>query len=215
MARKFTLKQRNSNRKAPKPLILLIAEGRNVTETLYFRQFQVQHAAYNIKIITPGSITDPKGTLEKLEMFWEKNEMDADRGDLGFVVLDLDCDSNKGKLIEKLQAGSQIAQFVVSNPCFEVWFLLHYKYTTHVYSSGTEVIHDLRNFIHSYEKNQDVSGMLKEKMDTALQNAEQLVKHFDELDSKWPSNDCNPRTDVPLIINAVRKQGGDKKDCDR
>ena len=86
MARKFSVKQRNTRTKTPKPLILLVAEGRNVTETLYFKQFQKQHAAYNIKILTPGSVTDPEGMLKKLERFWQKNEMDAEKGDLVFAT---------------------------------------------------------------------------------------------------------------------------------
>lgn len=209
MARKFSIKPRNTGTRAPKPILLLVAEGRNVTETLYFKQFQKQHAAYNIKIVTPGSVTDPEGMLEKLESYWKRNEMDLMKGDRGFVVLDLDCDDKKGRIIEKLEASSKVAQFVVSNPCFEVWFLLHYKYTTHVYLSGAEVIRDLRNYISDYEKNRDISKLLSDKKEIAYQNALKLAKHFDELSYRWPSNKGNPRTDVPIIIKTMNDLGGD------
>ncbi len=209
MARNFSVKPRNTGRRAPKPILLLVAEGHNVTETLYFKQFQKQHALYNIKIITPGSVTDPEGMLEKLEKYWLRNELDFMKGDRGFVVLDLDCDDKKAKLIEKLEASSKIAQFVVSNPCFEIWFLLHYKYTTHVYLSGAEVIRDLRNYIADYEKNKDISKLLSDKTETAFQNAIKLTRHYDKLGYKWPSNKGNPRTDVPVIINAIKELGGD------
>ena len=210
MARKFSVKQRNTGSRKPKPLIILVAEGRNVTETLYFRQFQRQHAAYNIKVLTPGSITDPEGMLKKIEGFWHKNEMDQDKGDLGFIVLDLDCDEEKANLIKKLEAGSKIAQFIVSNPCFEIWYILHFKYTTHVYASGAEVIRDLKNYINNYEKNRDVSGALSDKMETAIENAKRLEGYFEELGYKWPSVEGNPRTDVPLIIKSIRELGGDE-----
>ena len=209
MARNFSIKPRNTGRRTPKPVLLLVAEGRNVTETLYFRQFQKQYASYNIKIITPGSVTDPEGMLEKLEIYWSRNEMDFMKGDRGFVVLDLDCDDRKAKLIEKLEASSKVAQFVVSNPCFEVWFLLHYKYTTHVYLSGAEVIRDLRSFIADYEKNKDISELLSDKTEIAFQNAVKLARHYDELGYKWPSSKGNPRTDVPVIISAIKELGGD------
>ena len=39
-------------------------------------------------------------------------------------------DAQPKELIEKLEASSKVAQFVVSNPCFEVWFLLHYNLYT-------------------------------------------------------------------------------------
>lgn len=203
MARNFSVKLRNTGRKTPKPVLLLVAEGRNVTETLYFRQFQKQHASYMIKIIAPGSVTDPKGMLEKLETYWLRNGMDFTKGDRGFVVLDLDCDDRKAKLIKELETSSKVAQFVISNPCFEVWFLLHYKYTTHVYLNGAEVLRDLRSFIPDYEKNKDITGLLSDKTEFALQNAEKLAEHYDKLGYKWPSNKENPRTDVPIVLAAI------------
>ncbi len=204
MPRKITFKKRNLHSRKPKPLILIVAEGWNVTETLYFRQFQKQHANFNIKILSPGSTTDPQGMLKKFDRFWEQNELATAKGDLGFIVLDLDCNDQKGKLIEKLRVAAQNARFIVSNPCFEVWFLLHFKYTTRVYTKGDEVIEDLRNFITDYEKTLDVADRLADKTDIALDNAQKLVKAFDELGYKWPSNQCNPRTDVPEIINSIR-----------
>jgi len=64
MAR-FPVKHHGKHNKSPKPIILIVAEGHNVTETLYFKQFQKQHADYNIKLLMPGSSTDPKGMLSK------------------------------------------------------------------------------------------------------------------------------------------------------
>lgn len=209
MARSFHEKKRDSLVKTPKPLLLLIAEGRNVTETQYFRQFQKQHSAFNIKILTPGSATDPEKMLETLERYWERYDMSYTRGDRGFVVLDLDCNEKKAHLIEKLEGGSQIARFIVSNPCFEVWFVLHYRYSTHVYSDGDEVIKDLRKYIPEYQKNTNVTEMLSGMIDTALENACKLVKYYEGMEYHWPSNECNPRTDVPEIINEIKRMGGD------
>ena len=213
MARKFSEKARGRGLKPQKPIILMVAEGHNMTESLCFRQFQKQHADYNIKILIPGSTTDPEGMLKKLERFWKTNEMDLMKGDRGFVVLDLDCDDSKGRLIEKLDQGSKIAQFVISNPCFEVWFLLHYRYTTHAYRDSSEVIKDLRNYIASYEKTQDVSGVLSDKTEIAYQNALKLERYFQKNGYNWPSNECNPRTDIPVIIDAIRvfEQNGKQK----
>lgn len=209
MARSFSEKKRDSSVKKPKPLLLLIAEGRNVTETQYFRQFQRQFSSFNIKILTPGSATDPAKMLEKLERYWKQYDMSDARGDRGYVVLDLDCKEKKAHLIEKLKRNSKIARFIVSNPCFEVWFVLHYHYSTHVYSDGDEVVKDLRRFIPEYQKNTEVTAILTGKLDTAMENARKLVEHYEELGFSWPSIACNPRTDVPEIINEIRRLGGD------
>ncbi len=209
MARRFVEKRRDTFSKAPKPLILLIAEGRNVTETLFFRQFQEQHSSFNIKILTPGSATDPERMLQTLERFWYQNDMSFSKGDKGYVVLDLDCNEQKARIIEKLENGSKIAKFIVSNPCLEVWFVLHFQYSTHVYSDGKEVLEDLRKHIPDYPKNTDVAPRLSGSLETALENARKLVNHFDKLGYHWPSKECNPRTDVPEIIYEIKRLGGD------
>lgn len=209
MARSFPQKKRDSFIKTPKPLLLLIAEGRNVTETQYFRQFQQQHSSFNIKILTPGSATDPEKMLETLERYWKQYDMSYARGDQGYVVLDLDCNEEKAHLINKLENGNKIARFIVSNPCFEIWFVLHYRFSTHVYSDGNEVIKDLKKYIPEYQKNSDVTGALSGKLDTAMENARKLVDYYEEMGYQWPSNKCNPRTDVPEIIHEIRRMGGD------
>lgn len=209
MTRSFSEKKRDSSVKKPKPLLLLIVEGRNVTETQYFRQFQRQYSSFNIKILTPGSATDPAKMMETLERYWKQYDMSDARGDHGYVVLDLDCNEKKAHLIEKLGSSSKIARFIVSNPCFEVWFVLHYHYSTHVYSDGNEVVKDLRRFIPDYQKNTEVTSKLNGMLDTAMENARKLVDHYEGLGYPWPSIDCNPRTDVPEIINEIRQMGGE------
>ncbi len=205
MSRKFSKKKRNKITRVQKPMILIIAEGNNMTESKYFKSFQDQHAGYNIKVLIPGHITDPKGMQSKILSYWNEYEMDVSKGDAAFIVLDLDCDSEKGKLIRKLAKENGNARFIVSNPCFEVWFLLHFRYSTHSYLSSAETIKDLRNYIPKYEKNSDVVPILSANLCTAMQNAERLKKYYSDLEDKWPSTSYNPWTDVPIIINVINK----------
>ena len=199
--RSFSKKKRGSENRRRKPVILIIAEGRNVTESLYFKSFQEQRSDFNIKILRPGHVTDPNGMLQKLLGYWEQYEMDGDNGDKAFIVLDLDCNSEKGKQIRKLECKSNAAQFIVSNPCFEVWFLLHFRYSAKSYRIGNQAVQELRNYIPKYEKNLDVAPLLADKLDTAMNNAAKLTKYY--ADNVWPSDSCNPRTDVPIIIDAI------------
>ncbi len=205
MARKFTPRKQGASKIPANPVIVLIVEGRNVTETLYFRQYNKPHTGYILKVLASGSSTDPEGMLANLDRFWKENDLDPSKGDRGFIVLDLDCDDRKGQLIKKLEEKSKTAQFVVSNPCFEVWFLLHFRYTTHAFSNSTELIRELRRFISDYEKNRDVSEILSSHTDAAFENAKKLIRYHTENRAPWPSNECNPRTDVPDILEAINK----------
>ena len=82
MARSFSRKKRNTATRRQKPLILIIAEGQNVTESQYFRHFQEQHADYNIKILIPGCILR---TLT--DTFAEQNGRGAESADASLTTL--------------------------------------------------------------------------------------------------------------------------------
>ena len=202
--RSFNNYKRKSGSRRQKPIILIIAEGKNVTESQYFRALQDRKSEYNIKVLIPGHTVDPVGMKDRIEKFWKENDMDEEKGDLAFIVLDLDCDAEKAKLLKELSAQSTISKFIVSNPCFEVWFLLHFRYSTKGYYSNAEVVRDLRKFIPNYEKNTAVNAIIEESLEDAYKNARRLEKHFEELEYEWPSEKCNPRTDVPKVIEALK-----------
>ncbi len=203
MARKFSKKVRDNSHRKTKPVILIIAEGTNETETQYFRSFQYQEAEYVIRVLCTGHKTDPEGMLKKLESYWNDNGFDAERGDLAFVVVDLDCNEEKAQLISRLEKESTIAEFVVSNPCFEMWFLLHFKYSTKAFSSGNAVIDELKKYIPDYEKNMDVSTIIQSRLSDAIGNVERLRQYHQDNEHKWPSKDCNPYTEVYKIIDVI------------
>ena len=170
-----------------------------------------QHADYNIKILIPGHITDPSGMQKTILRYWDQYGMDEEKGDVAFIVLDLDCNSEKGRLIRKLEKENDNARFVVSNPCFEVWFLLHYRYSTRPYYTSADVIKDLRKYVPDYEKNTDIAVLIANDIEIAMKNAEKLRHHFLDMGAEWPSAACNPCTDVPIIIdviNGYRNGGG-------
>ena len=104
-----------------------------------------------------------------------------------------------------------------ANPCFEVWFLFHFRYSTHAYYTSAEAVKDLKNYIPNYEKNLDVAPLIADDLGTAMKNAERIKKHYENLGAEWPSNACNPRTDVPVIIDAMKeyKTGKQRSDANK
>ena len=208
MARRFDTRKRNNAHRKTNPVILLIAEGTNETESKYFSSFQHQHAGYTIIVLKTGHKTDPEGMLKKLEDYWVEKNLDAERGDIAFVVVDLDCSKAKTQLIDRLSKTITITEFVVSNPCFEVWFLLHFRYSTKSFLSSYEVINELKKYIPDYQKNSDVAGLIKPNLPQAVRNAQRLEAYHCDNMNRWPSNDCNPRTDVAKVILAIEERKG-------
>ncbi len=196
----FEKKKRNTETRKQKPVILIVAEGENVTESQYFKSFQRQNPTCNIRLALAKHVTDPEGMLKAIQIRWKELGLDARKGDKAYVVLDLDCDRDKARLIRKIQKDSKETQFIISNPCFEVWFLLHFRYSTKQYLSGDAVIKDLKTFIPVSKKELDISSQLDSSRKTAIENAEKLRQYFDELGYEWPSIECNPMTDVDIVV---------------
>ena len=71
--------------------------------------------------------------------------------------------------------------------------------------TNSETIRDLRNYIPNYEKNLPVAEIIADKLDNAMANARKLKNFFEEMGTDWPSNKCNPYTDVPVIIEIFNK----------
>ena len=95
---------------------------------------------------------------------WKELDLSPEKGDRGFIILDMDNDEVKAAAIRELIQANDInsIEFIVSNPTFEVWFLMHFKYTTKEYLNGDAVIRDLKKCVPGYEKNKDIYWLCRE-----------------------------------------------------
>ena len=202
--RKDFIKKRNTAKRREKPVYLLVVEGWNVTESNYFQGFQCQESNVNIKILRPNSVTDPKKMLSELRKKQKSLQLNLKKGDKLFLIADLDCDEEKAKTIRELMDKNKDVDFIISNPCFEIWFLLHFIYSTKSYNDGKQLIKELRKHIPDYEKCTDVLDILSDKTEVAIKNAEKLEKYFESIGAQWPGEECNPRTDVNRIVGKIK-----------
>ncbi len=92
--------------------------------------------------------------------------------------LDLDNKESKAKEIQQLEARNRVEKFIVSNPSFEVWYLLHFEYSTRSYIDAGAAIKELKKHHPGYEKTSDMYPLLKEKMGEAIANAEKLEAYY-------------------------------------
>lgn len=119
-------KRRSSFRDAK--LIIIASEGTN-TEKKYFDDLAEIHASLNVHVevldrIKTGS--DPKTVLQELDRFKKRYALRFGYDEL-WLVVDVDQWKQKqlsetGKLCDQKGYG-----YAVSNPCFEIWLLLHLK----------------------------------------------------------------------------------------
>lgn len=201
--RVFSSKKRNKKSRKEKPMIIITAEGRNETEAKYFNGFRTSECPYIIKFHKAGNLTDPTKLAESIRKRRDAEDADVRTGDMAFVIVDLDNNGRKAKEIQQLEAKSSVERFVVSNPCFEVWYLLHYEYSTRSYMNADAVIRELKKHYSEYEKITDMNLLLKDRMDEAIVRAEKLEAFHNVEEHLHPDARCNPYTDVHKLVKIL------------
>ena len=201
--RTFSEKTRNKQNRKEKPMIIITAEGRNETESRYFRCFNTADCPYIIKIHKSGNVTDPTKLAASIRKEWKEEGAHKQIGDRAFVVIDLDNNENKTREIRRLKNKNDIEEYIVSNPSFEVWYLLHYEYSTRSYIDADAAIKELKKHYPGYEKTSEMYLLLKDKMEQAVANAEKLENYHNTEKHTYPDVNCNPYTDVHKLVKLL------------
>lgn len=204
MSRRFEQKRRGEISKRKRPTVYIAAEGHNRTERYYFKGLISKYKGFSIRMV-PDSSTDPVRMAESLGDYMNEFGFSAEDGDLAFCLIDHDCNFEKDSQISQAK---QIARengfsIIVSNPCFELWFLCHFVYPRK-YSSSKEVVRDLENYIPGYEKS-DMN--IFDRTETHLKDAIEIAKKLETncISAGYPihRHDFTPSTEVFKMIEKL------------
>jgi hypothetical protein len=156
--------------------IAVIGEG--ITEREYFKSLK-QHEKFPFKFKPEiPKHSDIRSILIKAESL-------ANSFDLVYCIIDLDRILLNSKELEFYNKNkSKIKNIIIieNNPCFEIWFLLHFELSTRAYENCPSLITLLKKHIPDYNKsfnylyNKDLYWILKPKLEYALKNSVRLGK---------------------------------------
>jgi len=201
-------KKRQKVSRKRKNVILIGVEGKNKTEKQYFaslaRDFGKDYSIHFAK----GNYTDPNGILQMIIKGVEENDLNLTEGDMAYCVFDTDTDASKQEEIDKAVQNAKKKKIrpILSNPCFEVWFLQHFHSSTKQFRSNAEVLSELEKYIKGYAKNINVYDELRERMSQAINNAKILEQHHNEQGRKEHHISRNPSTAVYEILEQLRSE---------
>lgn len=199
--------RREKAKRAPYERVLIVCEGMK-TEPNYFRALRSElglHPA-NVVIEDKKSGLDPKGLVDFALQTYRK---DKDYENV-FCVFDKDKHASYPAALDKIRETrlkDATLHAITSIPCFEVWILLHFIYTTHVFRAAGQdsdcalVIDELdkEGRIPGYEKgSNDIFDALLDKLETAVKNAERLEKYH------LSSGTDNPSTIVHKLVHHLK-----------
>jgi hypothetical protein len=128
--------KRTRGQRKPRKLILIVVEGEE-TEFNYFKAIKKELRLPTTEIqVCSGSGGDPCKVVEKANSY--RNQMTS-KPDEVFCVFDYD---NKREQYEQAIKKAQDYGFeesITSIPCFEIWLLLHFRYTSRSFQNCSEV----------------------------------------------------------------------------
>ena len=173
-----------------KRVIVFAYEGKNnKTESQYFSHFVSYDSDYIIKAF-PSGVTDPKNMISTVKRKRSRYDYHSNE-DLTFLFIDGDCDTKKLELVKRLQAKlPKDITIVLSNPCFELWFLNHFVSIGKEFLNNDEFFKELDKHIANYDKNKDYFQMLSSNTKTAIKNS-----------NIQKTNSCSSCTDVVNLFN--------------
>ena len=202
MGRIITKDRERKNRKTKNKIVIAL-EGENKTEKLYFENFDDRNKPYTISI-AKGNATDPYSLTKSLVSEIKRRALDIENGDMAFAVFDTDTNPSKNKIINdalNLAKANKI-KLITSSPCVELWFLLHYEYTT-AYLTSEEVIKRLKKYCKGYKKKINIYEFINDNVENAILRAKKLEKYQLSNDRKIGFVECNPNTEMYKIVECL------------
>lgn len=185
------------------PIVLFAAEGDNKTESIYLQNFQGKNRPRIIP--TSGNRTDPVKMMKQLIKEAREKGLSVRDGDRAFCIIDTDTDKGKQSQIDAVcKMETDLVKVITSSPCFEEWFLCHYRWSTG-YQTSSAAVEELKALCPSYKKSSNIYPLIKGKQDTAIQNATRLEQYHHEQGRSEHSVDSNPSSEMYKVIEFLMK----------
>ena len=202
----YRRKQRNAEDRKRRPIVFLIAEGKNKTETLYFKAFG--HDLNRNVRFAPGDYTDPVNMVSTLKKIMADSDFSPELGDKAYCLIDADVDAEKNAQLEKAERLAERfnIQIIVSAPSFEYWFICHFTFTGKKYMSNSELLADLEVHIPGYKKSAiNMYDLLKSEVSMAIKNARMIEKKLLADGEKIHTVSFTPSSEAYYIAEELSK----------
>jgi len=188
--------------------ILIVCEGEK-TEPLYFKALCKE---LNLKSVTiEGSGACYQSVVEHALESQKRRKREAKKShrnnwgkeefDEVWCVFDFERAEDKPSLYRAVnKAEAHSLKLAISAPCFEFWYVLHFKYTTQPFQNASEVIKLLKKFMPDYDKTTNIFDKLSGYTDKAILTAKKLRKN-----QAQEGEYSNPSTQVDKLVEALKK----------
>lgn len=197
--------KRTVGTKSPKKRVVVVCEGEK-TEPTYLALMHKQASDSLVELIiiddagtAPKSLVDAAKTeLAKAEKV-KRRTRDPNAGiDEIWCVFDVDQHPYIKEVREQAQANN--IMLAISNPCIEVWFLLHFIEQT-AFIDRKVALRELKAHIAGYDKYLTDLDVLAGRLTTAQDRAQKLTTKHKKDNTLFPHD--NPSSDVWKLVKSL------------
>ncbi len=203
--RKTEALRRRPPKRAPRRRLLILCEGK-VTEPQYFKEFKREYRSQLVDIEILRACGVPKTLVESAVERKKSAERQARKEKDPFVKYDevwcvFDVDEHPNLKEALKQARDNKLNVALSNPCFELWILLHFQ-DQRQYRERGWMQTACRGHLPDFSKVADYER-LRANYAEAVKRAEQLLVWQKQQDRE----NGNPSTSVHRLTQAIAQLG--------
>ena len=183
----------------PAKNILIAAEG--PTEVKYFKGLAERNINLRITAVSDTK-TKPYQIVDYCKVKMKEYGIDLKKGDVAFSVFDVDNNSLEDLIRAVRKAEEYGIRIVVSNPCFEIWLLLHFREHQIPLIDKDRINEELRECGIDFHKNTDYRDVLTPLRSTAMFNSKKIAEELG-LETPYHFFDTVYSTNVHKVIELI------------
>ena len=208
MARKpFIIRPRKTASRLPKPKVLIVCEG-SKTEPDYFDLLKKEYHLLSVVVVKASTIGSAPISVVESAVYLNQQQIKLYGESAAFEKVYCVYDTDEHTSLDEAKRLIKANKFngVISNPCFEYWLLLHFKYTRALFlSSGDKTAatmcqKQLKQYLPDYQKTEIFKyfDLLLDTMPVAIANSTQGFT------DAIKTNEYNPSTNMHDLIMLLK-----------
>jgi hypothetical protein len=189
------VRRRRPPTRQPRRTILIVV-GANRTEADYLKGMREHFKAATVSMRIVAKPGAPDQLVE-----YARDSCGRDRYDEVWCVTDVDhYEREGGKVTTALSLAAQTdIQIAVSNPCFEIWLLLHREACTSPCENCDVVLRKLRKRLPAYDKS-------RLRFEDYAEGLSEAIVRAESLEPSGRDHSRNPSTGVWRLVKAILEQ---------
>jgi len=195
--------------KEPRKSILIVCEGEK-TEPIYFKALKERLRLIMVDVEIVGEGAAPITVVNSAIELREERKQIASKSltktayEIIYCVIDVEAPQPHGSLTDAvIKAKDNKLEIILSNPCFEYWYILHFRKTSAPFNTSQDAKSALRREHHTYsESDTTIFNVVYPKTSDAIKHSKEVLQeqHNDAEDL----SDCNPSTHVHKIVEYLQ-----------